>query len=112
MNIAKVFNHLRSRLNSDELGMWFVLSYIYERDQQGIETRGTDLIQKLEFGTGPTVHKKILDLEDGGFIQVSASDTDGRAKCLSITDAGLVFMRDLDTTLKEALLSDRQGVAP
>jgi hypothetical protein len=103
MNIVKVINHLRERMNNDELGLWFVLAFVYEREQEGVTTKITDLVQSLEFGTGPTVYRKVQQLFSWDLVQLTISDCDMRVREISITEAGLDFMRKLDKTLNEVI---------
>ena len=40
-----------------------VLAYLAVRESEGKLVKITELVQSLQFGTGPTVHRKILVLE-------------------------------------------------
>lgn len=101
--ISKLLNHIREHHNNDELGLWFVLAFIDGRSAKGVETRTTDLVQKIEFGTGPTVHRKIQSLIKLGYIKIVKSKTDARAKKLSISQVGAKFMESIDQSITGAL---------
>lgn len=101
--VTKLLNVLRERLNAEELGLWFALAYIAERDAEGADTRMTDLVQKLEFGTGPTVLSKVRELCHLGLIEVVRSPSDGRAKRLAITKLGRQSIADLNALVMEVL---------
>lgn len=71
-----------------------VLSFISEKNASGNKTRITDLVQYLEFGTGPTVHRKCNLLEERGFVKITVSDSDKRSKVLTLTKKGEGFLED------------------
>lgn len=96
-----VMNHFRERLTQNEIGLWFVLSFIYERAEQGVQTRITDLVQQLEFGTGPTVYKKVQDLHQQGMIDIAPCNNDMRAKYLSVTKAAKQQFSELSKSLNQ-----------
>ncbi len=101
IKVTKVMNHFRERLTQNEIGLWFVLSFIYERSEQGVQTRITDLVQQLEFGTGPTVYKKVQDLHQQGMIEIIQCNGDMRAKSLSITKAAKQQFSELSKSLNQ-----------
>lgn len=80
-----------------------VMAYIHESAAQGKAVKITDLVQSLQFGTGPTVHRKVLELQQRKLIEVSRSATDGRAKTLVLSDAGIKHLDQRSKSLKAIL---------
>ena len=71
-----------------------ILAYMSIKEDSNQPVKITDLVQSLLFGTGPTVHRKVSTLTKRGFIKVSASKTDGRAKNLVLTKAGEDLLKE------------------
>ncbi len=65
-----------------------VLAYVYNNDRQGVPTKITDVVYQRRFGTGPTVHSKLSQLERNKMIKLCRCKDDGRAKIIQITDKG------------------------
>lgn len=80
-----------------------VLAYIYNNDRQGITTKITDVVYQRRFGTGPTVHSKLGQLEQKKLIKITRSKGDGRAKDIQITDKGISYLRGQDQEIGEML---------
>ena len=80
-----------------------ILAYLVVRDSQGVAVKITELVQSLMFGTGPTVHRKVQTLAERKLIQVAMSKTDGRAKDIQVTTAGLNRLKDQTKLLKSCL---------
>lgn len=80
-----------------------VLAYIYNNDRQGIPTKITDVVYARRFGTGPTVHSKLGQLERNKMIKLSRSKDDGRAKLIEITDKGISYLRGQDKQIGQML---------
>ena len=80
-----------------------ILAYLVVRDSQGVAVKITELVQSLMFGTGPTVHRKVQTLAERKLIQVAMSKTDGRAKDILVTTAGLNRLKDQTKLLKSCL---------
>ena len=80
-----------------------VMAYIHEANSSGKIVKITDLVQSLQFGTGPTVHRKVAELHSRGMIDVKRSTTDGRAKALVLSDAGLKHLDARNKAFKAVL---------
>lgn len=71
-----------------------ILAFMSIKEDSNEPVKITDLVQSLRFGTGPTVHRKVSTLAERGFIKVSASKTDGRAKNLVLTKVGEDLLKE------------------
>lgn len=91
--------------DADFEGCEEILAFMSVREESNQPVKITDLVQSLQFGTGPTVQRKISTLSKRGFIQVSASKTDGRAKNLILTKAGHDLLKER-TKLMASMLKD------
>lgn len=91
-----LFGRIRQSVSADGLGLAFVLDFIVSRTDAGQQTRITDLVQSLAFGTGPTVFSKVQALIASGYIESTVSETDSRAKALAITVAGKKWIAELE----------------
>lgn len=80
-----------------------ILSYMAVKEAEGLEVKITELVQSLQFGTGPTVHRKVSLLADRGLIKIIKSKTDARAKDLSLTAAAMNYLKDRSKLLKQCL---------
>lgn len=80
-----------------------VMAYMHEASALGKNVKITDLVQSLQFGTGPTVHRKVVELQARGLISVARSATDGRAKSLVLSEAGTKHLEQRNKSLKAIL---------
>lgn len=80
-----------------------ILAYITVRTSEGVIVKITELVQSLMFGTGPTVHRKVLTLAKRGLIEIVANKNDARAKDIRVTAAGLERLKDQTKFLKRCL---------
>ena len=80
-----------------------VMAYMHEANALGKNVKITDLVQSLQFGTGPTVHRKVTELQSRGLIDIKRSATDGRAKSLVLSDAGLKHLEARNKAMKVVL---------
>lgn len=80
-----------------------ILSYMAVRESEGKTVKITDLVQSLQFGTGPTVHRKVTTLAERGLIGIRHSVTDARAKNLSLTAAAMNHLKERTRMLKQSL---------
>ncbi len=113
MNMAKVpayarFTQMMTALkkelaDSDFEGCDEILSYMAVRESEGKTVKITELVQSLQFGTGPTVHRKVTTLADRGFISILKSNTDARAKDLSLTTVAMNHLKERSRMLKQSL---------
>ena len=71
-----------------------VLAFIAVRESDGKPTKVTDIVQSLLFGTGPTVHRKVLLLIERGLISAKPNKDDARAKLLATTKAGISLLSE------------------
>lgn len=93
----------KERPDSNFEGCEEVLAFLIVRDANGESTNMTNLVQSLRFGTGPTIHRKVTTLVERGLIKHEKSETDGRAKTMSITNAGLALMKEKSKLMKQCL---------
>lgn len=102
---VRMLNFLRASNNADSGfdGCEEVMAYMHEAAAVGKLVKITDLVQSLQFGTGPTVHRKVIELQTRGLIDVSRSATDGRAKTLVLSDAGMKHLDQRNKSLKAVL---------
>ena len=102
---VRLLNFMRVSNNSDSsfAGCEEVLAYMHEAAANGKSVKITDLVQSLQFGTGPTVHRKVIELQERGLIDVARSATDGRAKTLVLSDAGAKHLEQRSKSLKAVL---------
>lgn len=103
MKITHILNVLREEFSEYEVSLHQVLAYVYERRAQRVQTRIADLVQKINFGTGPTVYNKLQWLEVRGLIELKQCPTDGRAKVIVITPAGIGQLREMEKVLLGAV---------
>ena len=85
---AALMNYIRTNMSDDEIGLAQVLSFIHQENAQGASVNQTRLIRMICFGTGPTVKRKIADLEFRGLICISKSGVDLRSKTITMTKQG------------------------
>ena len=71
-----------------------VLAYLSIKEESNQPVKVTDLVHSLQFGPGPTVHRKVTTLSARGLIKVLASKTDGRAKNIMLTKAGEDLLKE------------------
>ena len=83
-------------------GQRAVLVELGRREDEGLRTIVTDLVQMIRLGTGPTVHGHLLRLESDGLIQKVVSDQDARAVNLVVTAPGNDYLRALSNLVKAA----------
>jgi hypothetical protein len=94
-NYARIINFLNtSKSVGIEEGCEEVLAFIVSRQDQGVPTMITHLVQSLQFGTGPTVHRKVSQLGEAGLIKLVRSPNDGRAKHLELSAKGIKHLSD------------------
>lgn len=80
-----------------------ILSYMAVREAEGYTVKITELVQSLQFGTGPTVHRKVSLLADRGLIKITKSKTDARAKDLVLAPSGLAHLKDRTRLMKQCI---------
>jgi DNA-binding MarR family transcriptional regulator len=102
------FIHLTNQLKKDYPDPEFegcddILAYMCVREAEGVTVKMTALIQSLQFGTGPTVHRKVSLLAERGFIGIANSKTDGRAKDLSLTPADMDYLKERSKLMNQCL---------
>lgn len=102
---VRMLNFMRVSNNTDTsfAGCEEVLAYMHEAAANGKSVKITDLVQSLQFGTGPTVHRKVVELQERGLIVVERSTTDGRAKSLVLSEAGAKHLDQRSKSLKTVL---------
>lgn len=100
---AALMNYIRENMGDGELGLQSMLVYIQQETASGAIVNATKLIQKICFGTGPTVNKKINELEFRGLIDVIPSLSDLRAKTIVITKQGESYLRESERGVLEAI---------
>jgi DNA-binding MarR family transcriptional regulator len=102
---VRLLNFMRVSNNAENgfEGCEEVMAYMHEANANGKPVKITDLVQSLQFGTGPTVHRKVVELQQRGLIDVARSTTDGRAKTLVLSDAGMKHLDQRSKSLKVIL---------
>lgn len=102
---VRLLNFMRIANNEDNgfSGCEEVMAYMHEANSNGKAVKITDLVQSLQFGTGPTVHRKVTELQSRGMIDIKRSPTDGRAKSLVLSDAGIKHLEARNKALKVVL---------
>ena len=80
-----------------------VLAYIAVNEANGTLVKITNLVQSLQFGTGPTVQRKVAQLDNRGLIEVRQSKDDGRAKNLVLTAEGMAILKEKSKLMKQCL---------
>lgn len=80
-----------------------VLSFIAVKETVKRATKFTDLVQSMQFGTGPTVQRKVSMLAKRGLIDVQKDEHDARVKTLRMTAAGLDLLKERTTLLKHCM---------
>lgn len=89
---AALMGYIRENMGETELGLNSMLAYIHQETASGSTVNTTKLVRKLCFGTGPTVNKKIAELEFRGLIDVSQSGLDLRANTITVTKQGEQYL--------------------
>jgi DNA-binding MarR family transcriptional regulator len=89
--------------DSDFEGCDEILSYMAVKESEDKIVKITELVQSLQFGTGPTVHRKVSVLADRGLIKIVKSKTDARAKDLTLTVTGMNHLKDRTRLLKQCM---------
>lgn len=82
-----------------------VLAFLAIAKANGSAVKITDLVQSLQFGSGPTVHRKISVLAERSMIDIFKNENDGRAKILFVTAKGLAFLNERSKLLKSCLIN-------
>lgn len=102
---VRLLNFLRTSNTQDAGfdGCEEVMAYIHEANAEEKTVKITDLVQSLQFGTGPTVHRKVVELQNRGLIRIVPSETDGRAKSLVLSDEGTHHLEQRSKSLKAIL---------
>ena len=102
---VRMLNFMRASNNDDQgfEGCEEVMAYMHEAAANDKNVKITDLVQSLQFGTGPTVHRKVVELQARGLISVARSTTDGRAKSLILSESGLKHLEQRSKSLKAVL---------
>lgn len=80
-----------------------MLAYIHVEEVFNHPVKITDLVQCMFFGTGPTVQRKVMTLANRGFINVSISKNDKRAKQLTLTKAGTNLLHERSKQMAQVL---------
>ena len=89
--------------DSDFEGCDDVLAYMAVKESEGATVKITELVQSLQFGTGPTVQRKVHLLAERGLITMLQSKNDARAKDLSLTAAAVKHLKERSRLLKKCL---------
>lgn len=99
---VRLLNFMRSANNEDTGfdGCEEIMAYMHEANANGKSVKITNLVQCMQFGTGPTVHRKVIELQQRGLIEITRSPTDGRAKSLTLSEAGQRHLEQRSKSLK------------
>lgn len=80
-----------------------VLAYLAIRESEGKTVKITELVQSLQFGTGPTVHRKVTLLAERCLIKIAPNKADARAKDLLLSSAGLDHLKERTKLMKQCI---------
>jgi len=100
---AALMGYIRENMGETELGLNSMLAYIHQETASGSTVNTTKLVRKLCFGTGPTVHTKLSQLERAKLIKMVRSKDDGRSKIIQVTDKGVTYLRGKDREIGNML---------
>jgi DNA-binding MarR family transcriptional regulator len=87
----------------DTFDMLNIALFIHVRQEENKTTNTTQLVQSLMFGTGPTVNTKVALLLARGDVERVPNPKDKRQKILRLTELGLSWLQDTESSLKAAL---------
>ncbi|MGV1016839.1 MAG: hypothetical protein ACOYBW_05610 [Fluviibacter phosphoraccumulans] len=77
-----------------------VLAYMAVKEAEGQSVTITELVQSLQFGTGPTVQRRISLLLDRGLIKAVQRKSDARVKDLCLTPKAMKHLEERSSLLK------------
>lgn len=80
-----------------------ILAFLLLQEANGTPAKITNLVQSMRFGTGPTLQRKVGMLEERGYIKLTPSKTDGRAKSIKVTSAGIALLKEKSKLMKKCL---------
>jgi DNA-binding MarR family transcriptional regulator len=80
-----------------------VLAYIASQQLANKSTKYSDLVNRLDYGTGPTVLKKVTTLIKGGYLSSSEAPRDNRTKLLTVTESGFELLSHFGSFMEKAL---------
>lgn len=92
---------LKSSPDPEFEGCADILAYICVKEAEGSAVKITELVQSLQFGTGPTVHRKVSLLAARGLLDIAPSKGDARAKDLLPTPAAMSFLKERSRLMKQ-----------
>lgn len=95
----------RASQDSEFEGCTDILAFMAVKEGDGKIVKVTDLVQCLQFGTGPTVHRKVAVLQSRKLISITKNANDNRAKDLCLTADGLNFLKELTRLCKHCMES-------
>jgi len=95
--------HRKNSQDKEFEGCDEILCFISEASSSGKRIRYTDLVQFVEFGTGPTVLRKCNLLVDRGFIKIGPSEADKREKVISLSRKGINFLIERGNLMRQAV---------
>ena len=104
------FLHLTNQLKRESPDPEFegcddILAYMSVKEAEGITVKITALVQSLQFGTGPTVHRKVTQLSNRRLIKIVTNKNDARAKDLLLTPAAQEYLKERSKLMKQCLES-------
>lgn len=79
-----------------------ILAYVSSQNDHGLSPTITQVVQKLEFGTTPTVQRRVKELHKSGFIEIVGGN-DKRHRLLNVTPEGDAYLNECSRLLKAAL---------
>ena len=97
-------NQLKKNAQDPEFeGCEDVLAFLAVKESEGVIPKITDLVQSLQFGTGPTVHRKVTVLAERRLIKIAANKSDARSKDLTLTTAATDLLKERSRLLKQCV---------
>lgn len=71
-----------------------LLAYLHEADCRNQMVSMNDLVYTRDFGTSPTIQRKVKALHSRGFVDLRRIETDKRARIVAITPKGITHLED------------------
>lgn len=83
-----------TRSDSEYEGCDELLAYLHDADIRGQIVSMNDLVYTRDFGTSPTIQRKVKSLNTRGFVEVKRIESDKRARIVAITPKGVAHLED------------------
>ena len=108
---ARYLNALRTlRRDHDEAsreGCDELLAYLLESLQKNRVITMNDLVYTRDFGTSPTIQRKVRSLADRDLVKVLRTDKDKRARIIEITQQGIKHLESQSQFVQEIFCASK-----